>query len=224
MPRPRQVVPFGSGVPAGSDPFMSLHREMNRLFDDVFRGFGLPASASGGGQDSMAVMSPQIDVSESDKEIRICADLPGVREQDVDIRLDENVLTIRAERKQERDEENENYHVIERSHGSFQRSLRLPAGIDAENVDASFENGVLTVRIPKSSEAQRSRRIQIQGGQRGQQQIGGGGSQPGQEQPQSQQHRSAGQAGGEPQQKPEATQPQHERAQGTNGHGGAQAG
>jgi HSP20 family protein len=144
----------------GGDPFMSLHREMNRLFDDVFRGsFGGQSGGSQGG----GAMVPHMDVSETDKEVRICAELPGVSEKDVDVTLDNDVLTIRGEKRFEREDEKENYHVSERSFGTFQRMLRLPFSVDPGQVKANFENGVLTVTLPKGKEQQRTRRIEVQG-------------------------------------------------------------
>ena len=157
----------GGGLMRGSDPFMSLHREMNRLFDDVFRGFGAPTSSNAQGEQSGVMLQPDIDVSESEQEIKVCADLPGVSENDIHVELNDDVLSIRAERQQERKQENENYHVVERSYGTFQRSLRLPQSIDSEGVAANFENGVLTITVPKSPSSERSRKVQVQGkGQR----------------------------------------------------------
>jgi HSP20 family protein len=151
----------------GNDPFMSLHRDVNRLFDDLFRGTGQPPTSSkregaGGG-----MLMPQMDVSETERELKICAELPGVSENDVDIRLEDDVLVIRAEKKFERKDEKENYHFVERSYGTFQRALRLPGQVNPDQVQARFENGVLTVTVPKSEQTERSRRIQIQGGARG---------------------------------------------------------
>jgi HSP20 family protein len=144
---------------SGGDPFMSLHRELNRLFDGVFRGsLGATSGGSQGG-----AMVPHIDVSETEKEVRVCAELPGVSEKDVDVTLDQDVLTIRAEKRFERENEKENYHVSERSFGTFQRMLRLPFAVDPGQVKANFENGVLTVTLPKGNEQQRSRRIEVQG-------------------------------------------------------------
>ncbi|WP_262267377.1 Hsp20/alpha crystallin family protein [Microvirga yunnanensis] len=146
------------------DPFLSLHREMNRLFDDVFRGTALPASAGSQGQgDVGAFVNASINVSETDKEIHITAELPGVTEQDIDVSLDDDVLTIRGEKKFERKDDKENFHFVERSYGTFQRSLRLPYTVESEQVRASFENGVLTVTVPKTERQERSRRIQVQG-------------------------------------------------------------
>ena len=159
------MVPFrpGGGM-FPSDPFLSLHREMNRLFDDVLRGAALPAAAGSQGQGEVGTfVNASMNVSETDKELRITAELPGVTEQDIDVSLDDDVLTIRGEKKLERNDEKENFHFVERSFGTFQRSLRLPYAVDPEQVRASFENGVLTVTVPKTGRQERSRRIQVQG-------------------------------------------------------------
>ena len=159
--------PFGFGGVGergvGSDPFLSLHREMNRLFDDVLRGtFGVPSREGQGGQGG--TLMPHIDVSETDKELKIRAELPGVTEKDVEVTLNDDVLTIRGEKKVERTSEQENYHFVERSYGTFQRSLRVPYPVEPDQVQARFEHGVLTVTLPKSEKLQRSRRIQVQAG------------------------------------------------------------
>ena len=158
------MTPFrpGGGMVPG-DPFLSLHREMNRLFDDVFRGAGLSAMLRRQGQGGGTFVNASMNVSETEKEIRITAELPGVTEQDIDISLDDDVLTIRGEKKFERTDDKENFHFVERSYGTFQRSLRLPFPVDPEQVQASFENGVLTVTVPKIGRQERSRRIQVQG-------------------------------------------------------------
>ena len=155
---------MGGGL--GGDPFMSLHRQMNRLFDDAFRGSTgqMPSSQGQGGEGGM--LMPHMDVSETDRELKICAELPGVAEKDIDVRLEDDVLVIRAEKKFERKDDKENYHFVERSYGTFQRAVRLPSPVDPDQVQASFENGVLTVSVPKSEQQARSRRIQVQGGSR----------------------------------------------------------
>jgi HSP20 family protein len=174
------LTPFGRAglFGGGLDPFLNLQREMNRMFDDVFRGPGLPAAGEGQGQGAMTnFINTNINVSETDKEIRISAELPGVTEKDIDVTLEDDVLTIRGEKKFERTEggEKENYHFIERSYGTFQRSLRLPSSVSPEQVNAKFENGVLTVTLPKTAEPERTRKIQIQGaGSRGQGKSGKG--------------------------------------------------
>ena len=174
------MTPFrpGGGMFPG-DPFLSLHREMNRLFDDVFRGAALPAATGSQGQGDVGnFVNASMNVSETDKELRITAELPGVTEQDIDVSLDDDVLTIRGEKKFERKDEKENFHFVERSYGTFQRSLRLPYAVDSEQVRASFENGVLTVTVPKTGRQERSRRIQVQArGTSGQDGTNGAGRQ-----------------------------------------------
>jgi HSP20 family protein len=148
----------------GADPFLMLHREMNRLFDDVLRGGAVPAGAQEASQGGV-LLAPQVDVSETDKEIRIHAELPGVSENDIEVSLNEDVLTIRAVKRQDRKEEREGVHFSERAFGTFQRSLRLPFQVNPDQVQARFENGVLSVTLPKTQPQERSRRIQIQGSQ-----------------------------------------------------------
>ncbi|ACG79963.1 heat shock protein Hsp20 (plasmid) [Phenylobacterium zucineum HLK1] len=157
----QSLTPFG-----GADPLLSLHREMNRLFDDVFRGsrsFAPPATQGSGSTPS--TFNASMDVAETDKEVRVCVELPGVDEKDIDVTLDNDLLTIRGEKKfeQEKGDEKTNYHFVERGYGRFQRSLRLPFQANPDEVKASYNNGVLTVTVPKSAQQARSRRIQIQG-------------------------------------------------------------
>lgn len=157
---------IGSGF-VGSDPFLSLYRGMNRLFDDVLNS-GSVQSAEQGSRGGL-LLAPQMDVTETDNDVRIRAELPGVSDNDVDVSLNDDVLTIRAEKKRELKEEREGVHVSERAFGTFQRSLRLPFQVSPDQVQASFENGVLTVTLPKAQPQERSRRIQVQGRGGGQQ-------------------------------------------------------
>ena len=108
-------------------------------------------------------VNASMNVSETENEIRITAELPGVTQQDIDVSLDDDVLTIRGDKKFERTDDKENFHFVERSYGTFQRSLRVPFPVDPEQVQARFENGVLTVTLPKTGQQERSRRIQVQG-------------------------------------------------------------
>jgi HSP20 family protein len=132
-------------------PFASLQREIDRLFDDFTRGF--PTLR---GQDLM----PSVDVSETDREIEITAELPGLEEKDVQINVADNILTIRGEKKAEKEQTEKNYRVVERSYGSFERSLELPAGINADQIQASIAKGVLTVKVPKPAPAQ-TKKIEV---------------------------------------------------------------
>lgn len=172
----------GSLMGAGSgDPFLALHREMNRLFDDAMRG-GLALSGAQAGGQSGALLAPHMDVSETEKDVRIQAELPGVSEKDIEVSLNDDVLTIRAEKQQERKEDRQGVHFSERAYGTFQRSLRLPFPVSQDQVQASFENGVLSVTLPKAQPQERSHRIQVQGPQQsktvegGQEQASLGGS------------------------------------------------
>jgi len=164
--------PFGGSY--GRDPFFSLQREMNRLFDDAFRGFG--GMTTSNRQQAGGIVEARMNVSETDKELRISAELPGVEEKDVEVTLDGDLLTIRGEKKfeQERGGDNESYHFVERSYGSFQRALQLPYAVKSDDVRAEFHNGVLTLILPKSEQQQRSRKIPIGAGRSTQQQIAGG--------------------------------------------------
>jgi HSP20 family protein len=155
------------------DPVFAIQREMNRLFDDVFRGFGVPAPANLGGAGLGNLMMPQMDVRETENEIRIAVEMPGVAPDEVEIQLDDDVLTIRGEKKIERKDERENAHFTERAYGTFQRILRLPVKVDPNQVQANFDNGVLTVTLPKPKGQEASRRISVQSG--AQQRSGNGG-------------------------------------------------
>lgn len=137
----------------GEQPFRSLHREIDKVFEDFNRSFGLPTmSRAADGQ--AAMLSPDINVVESDKAIEITAELPGVAENDIDVTLVENVLTIKGEKKAETKEEKEDYRLVERTFGAFQRSLRLPFAADADAVDAHFKDGVLKVVLTKPPEVE----------------------------------------------------------------------
>lgn len=168
----RFLVPFSSGrsLFGPSDPFFELHREMNRLFDDTFR--GMQGGQSGGG--GLPMMAPRMDIHSRDDALEITAELPGVTQNDIDLRVEGDVLTIRGEKRNER--KDEQARIVERSYGSFQRSVQLPFTPDANQVQAHFNNGVLTITLPKTAQQEQSRRIEIgsgQGAKAGQQTIEG---------------------------------------------------
>ena len=128
----------------GYDPFVTLHREMNRLFDDVFRGFG------GAGLSPLMEGQfgwPKIELSETDKALTVSAELPGMSEKDVQIEIANGVLTIRGEKRSERKDEGK--YFTERSYGAFERHIPLDE-VQEDKAEASFRNGVLTVSLPKS--------------------------------------------------------------------------
>jgi HSP20 family protein len=152
--------PFGaSRVPASwGDPFINLHREVNRLFDDVFRGIAVRPSGDG------TIAAPRIDIDETDHAIEISAELPGVSRDAVDITIDNDILTISGEKRCER--KDEQARVCERFYGSFQRSIQLPFPPDADEVEANFENGVLKITLPKHERPETARHVEIRSGER----------------------------------------------------------
>ncbi len=158
------LVPWGRNhsvaaprFPDNGDPFLALHREVNRMFDDFARSFwmGMPARFGISGT------WPHVEVSETDKEVKVVAELPGLEQKDIDVSLHEGVLTLKGEKKQESD----GALYSERWHGQFQRSLQLGPEVDPEKVSAVFKNGVLTITLAKRPEAQSQvKRIPISSG------------------------------------------------------------
>ena len=132
----------------------SLQSEMNRLFNTFFG--DAPATESGG----LRRWVPAMDLLETDDHFVLRADLPGMTESDVKIELEDTVLTVSGERRAEHEDEKEGYHRVERAFGGFSRTLTLPKGVDPEGISASFDKGVLEVRIPKPEE-RKPRRIEI---------------------------------------------------------------
>jgi HSP20 family protein len=147
------------------DPMRALQWDINRVFDDFWRRFELPMLGGDGGR--VAELMPRVDVRETDNEVEVVAELPGMQEADVDVSVAEGMLTIRGEKRSEREEREEGngYIVRERSFGRIERLVPLPEGLDLDSAEATFKNGVLTVRIAKTAEAQRAaKRIQVQRG------------------------------------------------------------
>ena len=136
--------------PAGRDddhPFYSLQNQMNSLFDDFFSGFDVaPRSLAGG----FGAFVPSVDIKESDKDFTIYVELPGVDEKDVEVTVAGDSVTIKGEKKEEKEDKGKNYYYMERSYGSFHRTIPLTAQTDASKATASFKNGVLSVAVPKS--------------------------------------------------------------------------
>ncbi len=132
-------------------PFFGLRREIDRLFDDMFR---MPNLAGVG-----TMTWPSVEVSDSDREVRISAEIPGLSEKDVELTVHDGVLSIRGEKKSETEDKNRGYS--ERWYGRFERRLALPSGVQDDKAEASFRDGVLTVTLPKSTEATSGRRIPI---------------------------------------------------------------
>lgn len=158
----RSLTPWASrSTPARSsdvaDPFSSFRREMDRLFDDFFTGRAVPGLEAG-----IVAVNPRIDVNETDKELVVTAELPGVDPKDVDLELTGDLLTLKGDKKAEQETRESGRHVVERSYGSFTRSIRLPFEVESDKAKASFDKGVLTVTLPKPESARKSsRKIEV---------------------------------------------------------------
>lgn len=129
--------------------FERMRREMDRLWDSFFE--GKPRRR---GEERVEWL-PSLDVSETKNEIVVKAEIPGIDPKDIDISLADGVLTIKGEKKQEKEEKDENYHLIERSYGSFTRSVQLPKEVKSDKISASYKNGLLRVTLPKSEETKK---------------------------------------------------------------------
>ncbi|HLI11123.1 MAG TPA: Hsp20/alpha crystallin family protein [Alphaproteobacteria bacterium] len=180
MERGRQVPVEKTGTPApqapsGAHPLVSLRGEIDRLFDDFFRGWpslmSFPSRlfdfdpfrrSSEPLATTFGTLAPRVDVAQTDQGYEIEAELPGMDEKDLNVTVSDGVLTIRGEKKAEREEKKKDYYLSERSYGTLQRSFRLPESVDAEKISAEFKKGVLTISLPKSKEAkEKERKITI---------------------------------------------------------------
>lgn len=149
------------------DPFKSMRQQFDRLWQDFewpdFR-VGLPRRTFEHLRNwpEVSATIPAVDLVERDGGYEIQAELPGMNRDQIEIRLSDGMMTIKGEKSAEHVEDKENYHLRERSYGSFQRSFRIPAGVNADKVEARFENGVLKITLPKSSEAlKKERKIEV---------------------------------------------------------------
>jgi len=164
----RQLTPYrrGSVAPGGlgGGSLFDLHRQMNRLFDDLFD--TAPVAQSGTGGSGAMLSAPALEVHQSDDKLEITAELPGVRQEDIDLHVEDGVLTLSGEKRSERTDQERGYS--ERSYGRFERAITLPSNVDEEACRAEFKDGVLTITLPRAAEKQRGRKIP----------LGGGGPQP----------------------------------------------
>src|SRR5215213_3468454 len=160
----RSIVPFGWGGPAlpgrtaNDDPFVRLWNEVDQLFSNVARGAGLAEWPQAGN------LGLPVEVSDTGAELKVVAELPGVNETDVSVELQGDTLTIKGEKKAEEERKDEGYYLAERRYGAFSRTLQLPYAVEADQVQATFKNGVLTVTLPKPAELQQqqqAKRIEV---------------------------------------------------------------
>ncbi len=148
-----------------SDPWRSLRVEMDRLFDRFVGSSGFPSvqrmiDAEPAFHDgrSFGFAVPAIDVTEDDKTYKIAAELPGMNEKDIDVSLHGDMLVLKGEKRQMKEEKEKHRYLSERSYGAFQRSFALPDGVDREKIAAEFSKGVLTLTLPKTSDAQKQQK------------------------------------------------------------------
>lgn len=154
----RDLIPWGRNdgdqVPSifredNRDPFLSLHREVNRLFDDVLRTSGL---LSFGRASAVGAAWPNVEITDNDKEIKVTAEVPGLEEKDVEVLLADGVLTVKGEKRSETEDKDRQFS--ERYYGRFERRIPLGLEVEEDKIDARFKNGVLTVTLPKTEKAQ----------------------------------------------------------------------
>ena len=143
-----------------TQPLADFHREMDRVFANFFKGFDLaPVFGEKGGNGQLV---PRVDVSETDKEVQVTADLPGLDEKEIEVTLSNGNLTIKGEKKAEKEEKGKEFHRVERSYGMYQRVVPLPCEVEENKVSADFSKGVLIVKLPKSKQAKAaSKKIQV---------------------------------------------------------------
>lgn len=154
-------------VPVVNETWHNFRQEIDRLFDrfsDGFESLSLQPFTQmqrlwGPGVTGFATLA--VDVAENDKAYTITAELPGVAEKDVEVSVSDDVLTVKGEKRREKEEKGKNSYISERSYGAFQRMFSLPRGTDPSKVEARFQNGVLTVSVPKTAEKQETRKIDV---------------------------------------------------------------
>lgn len=150
----RDLIPWGRKAhdvsPRAEDenPIYALQRDINRIFDNFWNRFETPVGAP------WSVGTPRTDVVETDKAIEVSMELPGLDEKNIDVTLTRDTLTVKGEKRAEREDRNGGYYLSERSYGSFYRTIPLPPGVSADDAKAEFKKGVLTITLPKTPEAQ----------------------------------------------------------------------
>ncbi len=163
LPVQRRLKGGGDNIPNipatyAEDPLWNVHREIDRLFDDMFTGFASPMSSLWAERSPMAgldrdLIRPNVDIKETKNEYKITVEVPGVEKDDINLELSDHALAISGEKKHEKEDQDERYHSIERSYGSFRRVISLPEDVKEEEIDASFKKGLLTISIPRREEA-----------------------------------------------------------------------
>ncbi|MGE4559832.1 MAG: Hsp20/alpha crystallin family protein [Desulfobulbus sp.] len=151
------------------DPMLQIHQDIDNLFDQFFRGWGFPQTGGLGKFADFAggtLLKPKVDLSAADKEYLLTVEIPGVDEKDVSVDIHDNTMTIKGQKKQEKEDKEKDYYRIERSYGSFQRVLSLPDDVDQDNIKAAFKDGILSITMPrKALPAGEVKKVEISSGQ-----------------------------------------------------------
>ncbi len=153
----KKAPPTQTNVP---DVWQSVRSEMDRLFDRFGTGFGFPSlrrmfEIEPAWRSSSSFSTPAIDMSEDEKAYKISAELPGIEAKDIDVSVTGDMLVLKGEKRQQKEEKDKNYHFSERAYGSFQRAFELPRSVDRNKLAADFSKGGLTITLPKTAEAQK---------------------------------------------------------------------
>lgn len=130
-----------------SHPLMQFHQEVDRMFDDIFRGFGYPATLSGNSASSF--IRPNLDISSDDSNYKINLELPGLKESDISVEVKNNTLTIQGEINEQKEDKDRDFYRVERSYGSFRRVLALPEDVNTDEINAVMKDGVLSLTLPR---------------------------------------------------------------------------
>ncbi len=160
----RSLTPWRWGRPhvpaAQTSPLDLFQQEMNRLFDDFFKGFGV--RTLGGEGEAAGTFVPQIDMAEDTKEIKVTAELPGMDEKSIDINVSKDVLTLKGKKEEQKEQKGEQMYYAERSFGSFTRVIPLPAEVNPDKAEATFSKGILNITLPKiQKEKQAHKKIEV---------------------------------------------------------------
>ena len=137
-----------------NQPLVQFHREIDRMFDNLWRNFGMPAVPAYGqiqGQMADTILKPSVNIAATDKEYTVTVEVPGVDRNEVTLELADNRLIIKGEKKSEKEDKGKQYYRVERSYGSFRRTLSLPEDADRDAIDASFKDGILTITMPRKA-------------------------------------------------------------------------
>lgn len=167
----KKTAPVPATTTAG-DPFRALRAEMDRVLDRFAGGWGMPSfrrmfdlEPTLRSEGSFSMPSPAVDITEDEKAYRLSAELPGLSEKEIDVVLSGDSLTLKGEKRQEKEQKEKSFYLSERAYGSFQRSFYIPEGVDRDRIAADFSKGVLTVTMPKTAKAvEQQKKIEVKTG------------------------------------------------------------